>query len=58
MPENGGFPCGINGPRKLAADAARTSGHGEGQTAISAPSGQEAQQPIRASGDQEDAKQP
>ena len=36
MPENGGFPCGIDGVRALAADAARRTpgGQGEGQTTI------------------------
>ena len=41
---NGGFPCGIDGLRVRVTDAARstTSGQGEGRTAISAPSDQDA----------------
>ena len=35
MPENGGFPCGINGLQVFVTDAAKrmSSGRGEGQTA-------------------------
>ena len=58
MPQNGGLPCGIDGLRVLATDAARStpSGQGEGQIVIRTPSGQDAHQPRMASSDQEGAK--
>ena len=59
MRKNCGFPCGVNSLRLLATNAARRTpcSQGEDRTAIRVPSGQNAQQPRRASSDQEGDKQ-
>ena len=60
MPENGGFPCSIDGLRVLATKAGRRtpSGKGMGQAALRVPGGQDIQWPVRASSEQESVKQP
>ena len=58
MPENGRFPCGTDGLRLLATNAARKtpSGQDDGQATIRTPSDQDAQQARIVSGEQEGAK--
>ena len=60
MPENCRFLYGFHDLQVLATDVTRNtpSGQGVGLTVIRAPSVQGAQQPRRASRDQEGAKQP
>ena len=50
MPENGGFPCGMDGLLVLATDAVRgtTSRKGEGRTVMSVQSGQDAQTTLKS----------
>ena len=41
LPENGGFPCGINGLQVFVTDAARRTSSGQGRLVARIPNSQE-----------------